>query len=447
MNTIASTVDSYRDLIYNTLDYIWKNPETGFKEWKTTKYMEDVFTDLGYDLVKAGDIPGFYTVLDTGRPGPEILIMGELDSLICKTHPEADPETGAVHCCGHAAQCAALVGIAAALKNPEILSRLTGRIRLCAVPAEEMIELTFRNELKAQGKIRYMGGKTEFLYRGYFDGVDLAFMVHTTSGKNFASVSGSVGCVAKKVTYKGVSAHAGGSPWNGCNALYAANLGLSAINAVRETFKESDIIRVHPIITQGGTAVNAIPETVCIESYVRGSNFEGIRTANDRVNRALCGGALSLGANIDICDIPGYAPLHSDKNLVNLAEEAFKAIFPDREFVSSDQIDSGSTDMGDISNIMPAIHPNAPGASGICHGDNYKIADPELACVDSAKWQVALAVKLLENGAEKAKEIIENHVPVFASKEEYFAFLDTFDTSGDRITYHEDGTASVCLKK
>lgn len=447
MQTVAKTVDSYRDLILNTLDYIWKNPETGYREWKTTKYMEDVFTELGYDLVKAGDIPGFYTVIDTGRPGPEILILGELDSLICKTHPEADPETGAVHCCGHAAQCAALVGIAAALKNPEIIKKLSGRIRLCAVPAEELIEIGYRSELRAEGKIRYFGGKPEFLSRGYFDGVDLAFMVHTTAGEDFSVIAGSVGCIAKKVIYKGVSAHAGGSPWNGCNALYAANLGLSGINAIRETFKEPDIIRVHPIITQGGTAVNAIPESVCLESYVRGSSFDAIRSANDKVNRALCGGALAIGANVDIQDIPGYAPLHNDQNLIKVAAEALSDVIPEKELKQNDTIGSGSTDMGDLSCVMPVIHPYAPGAKGTSHGDNYYIENPDLACVDSAKWQVALAVKLLENRAQKAKEIIEAYKPQFASFADYLVYLDEFNYTGDRITYNEDGTANVRLKK
>ena len=73
---------------------------------------------MGYKLNKAGDIPGFTTEIDTGREGPTLLILGELDSLICPNHPDADKETGAVHCCGHSAQSAALLGIAAALSDP-----------------------------------------------------------------------------------------------------------------------------------------------------------------------------------------------------------------------------------------------------------------------------------------------------------------------------------------
>ena len=135
MQDIKLAVEKNSQLILDTERYIWKNPETGYKEVKTAAYLEKIFRDLGYELTLAGNVPGFVTVLDTGKPGPEILILGELDSIICPAHPEADPATGAVHSCGHNAQCAALVGIAAALKEPGILEKFCGRIRLCAVPA------------------------------------------------------------------------------------------------------------------------------------------------------------------------------------------------------------------------------------------------------------------------------------------------------------------------
>ena len=442
---IDSAVDSYRQQILDALDFVWENPETGYREVKTSAYMAEVFRKLGYELTMAGDIPGFITDIDTGKPGPTLLILGELDSLICRDHPECDPKTGAVHCCGHAAQCAALVGVAAALKNPEILENLSGKIRLCAVPAEELIEISYRKELRAQGKIKYMGGKPEFMRRGYFDGVDLAFMIHTTQGEDFACTAGSVGCVAKQITYKGVSAHAGGSPWNGKNALYAASLGLNAINAIRETFKEQDIIRVHPIITTGGNAVNAIPDNVVLESFVRGSSFDAILRENKKVNQALCGAALSIDNNINICDIPGYAPLYNAPGMIDLASDAVSEMFPDKTFVARTNISSGSTDMGDLSCVMPAIHPYAPGAEGISHGANYRIANPQLACIDCAKWQVMMAYLLLKDGAERAKKIVAEFEPKFASIKEYLDFLDTIDRDGDRITYNDDNTATISL--
>lgn len=444
MEKYFAAVEKNRDLILKAHDYIWKNPETGYREVKTSGYMQAEFEKLGYHIIPAGDIPGFCTVLDTGRPGPELLILGELDSLICPEHPEADPETGMVHCCGHSAQCAALLGVAAALKEPGVLDELSGRIRLCAVPAEELIEIEYRTELKNEGRIKYFGGKSEFLSRGMFDGVDLAFMVHTTNMGHIFIRKGSVGCVAKTAAYKGVSAHAGGSPWNGCNALYAATNGLSAINAVRETFQEADMIRVHPIIKKGGAAVNAIPDNVVIESFVRGLTFDAIDNANKKVNRALCGAALSLGANVEICDSPGYSPLVNSKDMMDVAYEAAKRLNV-IEVVRDDSISTGSTDMGDLSAIMPVVHPYMPGASGKSHGSDYRVADPELACVGSAKWQMAMISILLKDNAQRAKTVVENFVPQFKSKEEYFEYVKKFESSGLRIEYNDDATATVKL--
>lgn len=439
---LISMVDKYKKIILDTQDYIWKNPETGYREVKTSKYLEKEFEKLGYNLTKAGNIPGFYTTIDTGRPGPTVLIMGELDSLICPEHPDADKETGAVHCCGHSAQCAALLGVAAVLSEPGALDALSGKIRLCAVPAEELIEIEYRSNLKKEGIIKYFGGKTEFLYRGYFDDVDLAFMVHTTTTEHFAIRKGSVGCLAKRVIYKGISAHAGGFPWNGVNALYAANLGISAINSIRETFKEEDIIRIHPIITKGGNAVNAIPDEVIIESYIRGSSFSAIEAANKKANRALTGAALSLGANIDIIDNPGYGPLVNCDTLADVYEDAAK-YFPDVEFSRNNIMGSGSTDMGDLSRVMPAIHPYVGGAIGTSHGADYFIKNPELACIGSAKIQLATLYLLLSDNAKRATKIKENYTPEFASFSEYFKYIDTLADSGDRICYNRDGSAVV----
>lgn len=444
MKELFQAVEEYKDLILEAERYIWTHPETGYREVGTSKYMAECFKKLGYDnLVMAGNIPGFYTVVDTGREGPEVLILAELDSLVCPNHKESDPKTGYVHACGHHAQCAALLGIAAALKNEKVLARLCGRVRLCTVPAEELIEIEYRTELKEKGIIRYYGGKGEFLSRGYFDGVDMAFMVHTSG--TFHVMKGSVGCVAKSMTYKGRSAH-GAAAWEGVNALYAAMQGINAANALRETFEEKDIVRFHPIVTHGGEVVNAIPEKVTLESFVRGATFDAMMRENRKINQALCGAALSMGANIEIDDFPGYAPLYNDKAMIDLAAEAAEIAVPEIPFVIDPEMNSGSTDMGELCGLMPVIHPYMAGADGICHGDNYCIKDPYTACVKSAKWQVAMLVLLLENGAARAKEIIANFKPQFASKEEYLEFIDSINCRGDRIVYNQDGTATVNIK-
>ena len=295
-----------------------------------------------------------------------------------------------------------------------------------------------------QGIIHYMGGKTEFLYRGYFDDVDLAFMIHTTVEPRAVVTPKWVGCLSKRVIYKGVSAHAGVSPWSGCNALYAANLGLNAINAIRETFPEQDLIRVHPIITQGGGAVNAIPDQVIIESYVRGATLEAIEKTNKKVNRALCGAALSLGANIDIQDVPGYAPFINCDELIAVVEEAV-SMLPDMEFKRYEHFSTGSTDMGDLSAIMPTVQPCLPGAEGILHGSNFVFSNAEKACSDSALVQLYILDMLLENNAEKAKLIVKNYKPQFESKEAFFECIDRLKHSGNCIEYGDKGSAKIEL--
>ena len=165
VKSILSCVEKYKSLIVEVEQTIWKNPEIGYKEWKTSRYLADIFQSLGYQVTLAGDIPGFAAQIDTGRPGPVIAIVAEEDSIICPEHPEADPATGAVHACGHNAQSAYLVGCAAALAEPGALDGLCGSIRFLSIPAEETIALEYRSKLIQGGTIHYLAGKIEFLYR------------------------------------------------------------------------------------------------------------------------------------------------------------------------------------------------------------------------------------------------------------------------------------------
>ena len=447
---LAEAVEKNVDLIYQAEEYIWKHPEPGYREWNTSAYLEERFEKLGYTLARAVDIPGFYADLDTGRPGPRLAILGELDSLIVHGHPDCDRQTGAVHACGHNCQCAILLGVAAALKEPGALDGLCGSIRLIAVPAEELIELGFRNELKKKGVIRYYGGKVEFIARGYFDGVDLAMMIHSGNlpeGKALEFNRGNNGCIVKNITYRGVSAHAGGAPDKGRNALYAANLALNAANALRETFVDEEHIRFHPIITQGGTAVNAIPETARLESYVRGASFECIAAANEKINRALAASAAALGCEVTLEDAPGYMPLNNDPNLAQVMAEAMRQVAGPDSVIFVDTWSKGSTDMGDVSAIMPAVHPHCNGSRGKGHGADYYIEDRRMACLLPAQCLAATAGLLLEDGAAAARRVVENARPRFPSKEAYLAAIDRFDMAKDAVIYNDDGTVTLDCSK
>ncbi|MBU5431247.1 amidohydrolase [Intestinimonas sp. MSJ-38] len=443
-NQLKEIVASQREVMFSAADYIWKHPETGYREWKTHAYLAEEFKKLGYELVEAGNIPGFYTDIDTGKPGPKLLIMGELDSLIVSTHPDCDPETGYVHACGHHCQVSALLGIAAALKQPGAMDSMSGSIRLMAVPAEELIEIGFREELRKQGVIKYFGGKVEFMHRGYMDGCDIALLVHTGGGDHpsIALTPGSNGCVTKNINFVGVSAHAGGSPHLGVNALYAASQAMNAANALRETFQEKDTIRFHPIITKGGGAVNAIPNDVRMESYVRGASLEAIKEANTKINRALAASAAAMGANVVLKDRPGYTPLENEEQLYDLTCEIVKQCFGEDALVKRGR-STGCTDMGDVSAVMPTVQPYASGACGVGHGSDYRIADPESALVMSAQYQVLMAEALLSNNAELGKKIIQNAKLRFSSMEEFFQAIDGLFLDKEAVKQNEDGTITL----
>ena len=446
---LQDRIDKYADAVLSAERYLWKNPEPGYKEFKTNAYMLDLFKRLGYDVVEAEGITGFFATLDTGREGPTVLILAELDSLINRSHPECDPETGAVHSCGHHAQCAAMVGIASALCEDGALDGLSGKIKLCLVPAEEGIEINYRRGLIDKGVISYTSGKTEFISRGYFEDVDLAFMVHTRvaarAEERFALTIGHNGVVRKCTIFKGKAAHAGGKPHDGINALNAATTAINAINSLRETFREKDYIRFHSIITKGGDAVNAVPDEVTLESYVRAASPAALKLANDKINRTIAACAAAFGANVEVFDLPGSEALREDLNLRACACEVLDELVGRENYTLTDEWSAASTDMGDVSAIVPSIHAYACGAAGVAHGKNFAISDPVNACVDSARFQLALLERLLSDGALRAKEIISRYKPEFDSLDAYIAHKKSLTREGELVKYNEDGTITLSL--
>ena len=261
------------------------------------------------------------------------------------------------------------------------------------------------------------------IQKGHFDDVDLAAMIHTHGSpemKKAAVVKSCNGCIVKLIRYKGLPAHAGSSPHKGLNALNAAHIALAAIHAQRETFKDEDAIRVHPIITRGGDLVNVVPADVRIETFVRGKTNEAIMDANIKVDRALRAGAMAIGARVEINTLPGYMPLQDDHNMQKLFMRNAQMLFGAEECTEAGHR-TGSTDMGDISHIMPSVHPSMSGASGISHGNDFLISDKDMAYLAPAKALAWMAVDLLYGNAEKALEIQTQHKPIM-SKEGYLSY-------------------------
>lgn len=440
--------DQERERVLSAERWLWTHPQTGYHEWEANKYMTDAFEQMGYTLTRAdrdarfSPIPGFYTDIDTGRNGPCLCIMSELDALDIANHPES--VNGCAHACGHNAQGAAMLGLAAVLRDEEVLKPLCGKIRLMVVPAEEMIQLAEREKMRQAGDIAFFGGKTEFMRRGYFNGVDMAMMVHTESDDqhDFSCDASSNGCMAKVFTYYGKAAHAGGEPWNGSNAEYAMMLGLQACNNLRETFHDEETIRFHPIIHGVQSAVNIIPNQITGESYVRGKTIEAILRENQKINQALAGAAVSMNCRLHLSDRAGYAPKVYDTLMMEISEQCCK-LLTDANRVDFDSTRHGTTssDFGDVTCVMPGIQFYASGAVGKGHGTDYYIADPDKACMNSAKAQLLIADRLLSGQAEMAQKVISGHKPLYPSVEAFLKELERFYLEADAVQYQANGEA------
>jgi amidohydrolase len=427
---IFERIDRRRSQIEAIGDHIMAHPETGFKEFETAKLVTTTMKEFGLKPETGLGITGVKAVLKGNEPGPTVALIGELDSLVVPEHPMADPETGAAHACGHNAQVAGLMGAMMGIVDSGASDHLAGTLVFFAVPAEEYVEVEYRLGLVKENKLGLLGGKPELLRLGHFDDIDMAAMIHTHSDpdmKRSAVAASSNGCVVKLIRFIGKAAHAGGAPHEGINALNAAHVAMAAIHAQRETFQDDDSIRVHPIITKGGDIVNVVPAEVRMETYVRGKTNEAIMDANRKVDRALRAGALAVGAQVEIETLPGYMPMRNEEGMSSLYESNSKALFGDDQFCRVGHR-TGSTDMGDLSAVMPAIHPYMSGATGPGHSADWHISDKEMGYIGPAKSLAALTVDLLHGGAETAKQILEDFEPEM-TKKEYLAFQnDVFKT-------------------
>ncbi len=420
---VCEAIDRRRDQICRIGDRIMANPELGFKEFETAKLVSQTMNEFGVPCETELAITGVKGVLQGSTPGPTVALIGELDSILVSDHPNANPDTGAAHACGHNAQIAGLMGAMMGMVDARAADDLAGRVVFFAVPAEEFVEVEYRLNLVEEGKLSFLGGKPELIEHGHFDDIDMAVMIHTHSDESLtkAAVSASSnGFVAKMIRFVGRAAHAGGAPHRGVNALSAAHIALNAINAQRETFRDHDAIRVHPIITKGGELVNVVPAEVRMETYVRGRTAEAILDANRKVDRALRAGAIALGATVEIETVPGYMPLKNNADLRALFEKNAKTLLGAREFCEVGHR-TGSTDMGDVSCIMPALHPYMSGATGPGHSIEWHISNKEMGYVEPAKSLALMAVDLLCDRAAKANAVLADYEPEM-TKDQYLAF-------------------------
>lgn len=424
---ILDQIDAHREEILTFARDIYTHAELGYKEFRTSEKFAEALqkqnlTSIQRELAVTG-VKG-YLKDPANTEGPTVALIGEMDALRIPAHRCANPETQGAHCCGHHAQLAGVFGAVFALTDPEVADSLDGNVVFFAVPAEEYGEIEFKNQLLKEGKIRYGGGKCELIRIGAFDDIDLSVAHHIGFEGLEVGNPSSNGFVSKVVRILGRASHAAAAPHKGINALNAAALGHSALQYQRETFRDADTVRVHPIMTKGGDLVNVIPDEAVLEILVRARNLEAITDASAKTDRSYRAGADALGAGYEIQTMPGYLP--------QIPSPAHPAVLTAAELVAPGKavpVDTtvhttASTDLGDLEHIQPVLCFRTGGAVGTIHSPAFDIVDEEEAYIQTAKIFALSAYHLLRNHAEQAIQTVEEYEPVF-TRESYVEFMES----------------------
>ena len=422
-------IDQRRDEMISIAQRMLKQPELGYREAKTAALVKEELQKLNLFTREGLAITGVEGTLSGKEAGPTVVVMGELDSVMEKKSPLADPVTGAAHLCGHHIQVASMLGAAMGLVGAGIAPFLSGKVKFLGCPAEEYLEIEYRLGLMAEGKISFLGGKQELIKLGYFDDVDAAMMVLAfadTPEPAFLMNAAGNGFMAKFIRYEGKPSHAGAAPHRGINALNAACIGIMAVHAQRETFQDDDAIRVHPIITKGGDVVNVVPSDVRLETYVRGKNLEAILDASAKVDRAFKAGGDAVGAATQITNIPGYLPIFQDRSLTAIASRNGRALLGERGALEAGFM-GGSFDVGDLSHLIPVIHPFVTGTHGYLHTAEFHVTDYEAAVVLPAKLMAMCVIDLLADGGAEARRVKKEFQPRL-TKGQYIELMQRLNT-------------------
>ena len=409
---------------------IYRHPELGFKEFRSR---EKAIAALDAAGIPHQDVAytGIRACLDPGKPGPNIGLIAEFDAVPTLGHPCANEGDYAAHTCGHYAQLGVMMSLFLAIKESELLKDLCGKVTLLVTPGEEFCDMDYRKSLIAEGKLHHPSGKQEMIATGVFDDVDIMLSCHAM-GLDMEQYHAEIGAglngfIQKRAIFYGKASHAGANPEGGINALNAANLAMTGINFLRETFRAEDAIRVHFVMQEGGQTVNTVPARTRLEMYVRAKTVEAIFETNAKVNRALRAGALAIGCDLEIQDMPGYFPLHQDENLTDLVKKHILD-YMEPEMIAQGTHGFASGDMGDISLMWPTVEIGVAGFSGSIHGKDFKTSDPEQAYCVPARYFADTVEELLSDGGAAAWRIKEAFRPVM-SKKDYLETLDSLNKS------------------
>jgi amidohydrolase len=322
---IVDEIDRWRDDLIRIAQTIHANPELGFEEHQAAALLTDTLAAHGFQVERGvGGLPTAFVASADGRESrPAVAILAEYDALA---------DLG--HACGHNLIAASAVGAALGLRA--VLPELAGSVQVIGTPAEET-----------------GGGKAILVEAGAFSGVDAAMMIHPAT-RNLIGRLSLTACPIK-VAFHGQAAHAAGSPDKGVNALEAVLLTFSSINALRQHLR--DDARIHGIITQGGVAANIVPDYAEARFLIRALEPSYADEVLDKVRACAEGAALATGARLVFgSDGPRYEARWPNPKLVALFSDNAAALGVEMEQATGNER-MGSSDMGNVSQVVPAIHP------------------------------------------------------------------------------------------
>lgn len=398
---------------------LFKTPELGYKEFETKKILVDYFKKNDIEIEKEYFETGFSVSVGNGYP--HIGLIAELDAIPTLGHKYANKnDNNAAHSCGHSTQCAILAACFVALAKQKIEN---GKITLFFTPAEEYTDLEYKDELIKEIKIKYYGGKINMLTSGIFSDVDMLLHLHMKSESNYHfSVGGTLGgFVYKEITFNGKASHAAIAPDKGINALNAFTLFNSALNMLRETYKEEDMVRVHGVIKDGGQTINSIPEKVVYECYVRSIDQNVMFETANKVDNAAKYCAKALGASVKIKTKPGYLPFIQNKEI---NEVVYKNML---NYCTSEKIKKGSksiasSDLGDVSAFIPSIEFGYGGFKGVAHSKDVEIIDENRVYIETSKLVLDIIEDLLKD--RTIYQNIKNNFKPQLSMKKYRDYID-----------------------
>jgi len=355
---VVKQIEGLKDGLIELSHRIHKNPELGFEEYKACAWLTDMLSEHGFQVERgvAGLETAFRATFTGTREYPRIALLAEYDAL---------PEIG--HACGHNIIGAASIGAAIALSK----LNLPGTVVVLGTPAEEG-----------------GGGKVIMVERGVFKDIDAAMMIHPAD-QNLVW-QGSLAIKELIMKFTGKLAHAAAQPEKGINALDAVIQTFNNINALRQHLTED--VRIHGIIAHGGLMPNIVPDYAEAHFYVRALNDNYLLEVLEKVKNCAKGAALAQGAKVEFKIKRGYRShkLHSplvEAFRVNLLALGVK---PD---IAVESGGMGSSDIGDVSQVVPAIHPYISITEGEIASHSHEFA--EAACSEKGDSGLIVGAKAL----------------------------------------------------